>query len=86
MTMATVRHPDTYVCDICGAGFSERRSVNVPVLWVTEQDDGRGCDPHFGVEALDLCEACADRVHVVEASGAMGRNAYRFRDRDGGRG
>lgn len=68
--MATVRHPGTYVCDICGAGFPERRSVNVPVPWATNQDDGRGCDPHFG----------------VEASGAMGCNAYRFRDRDGGRG
>lgn len=78
--MTTVRHRDTYVCDICGAGFSEQRSVDVPVLWVTEQDEGRSCDPYYGVETLDLCEACADRVHVVEARGAMGCNTYRFRD------
>ena len=33
----------------------------------------------YGVECLDLCEKCADRVHVVEAAGAQGRNSYVFR-------
>lgn len=77
--MSVIKHPDTYVCDICGAEFAERRQVNVPVVWTTEQTEGRSCKPYYGVERLDLCEDCADRVHVVEAAGAQGRNRYVFR-------
>lgn len=79
--MATVKHPDTYTCDICGAEFDEKRRVNVPVLWLTEQNEGRPVKPYFATEELDLCETCADKVHVVEATGACGVNDYRFRDR-----
>ena len=77
--MSTIKHPDTYVCDICGAEFAERRQVNVPVVWTTEQNEGRSCKPYYKVECLDLCEDCADRVHVVEAAGAQGLNRYVFR-------
>lgn len=77
--MATVKHPDTYTCDICGTEFDEKRRVNVPVLWVTEQNEGRSVKPYFGTKELDLCEACTDKVHVVEAAGACGVNNYRFR-------
>lgn len=77
--MSVIKHPDTYVCDICGAEFAEQRSVNVPVVWTTEQTEGRRCKPYYKVECLDLCEDCADRVYVVEARGAQGRNLYVFR-------
>lgn len=77
--MSVIKHPDTYVCDICGAEFAERRPVNVPVVWTTEQTEGRFCEPYYGVECLDLCEDCADRIHVVEAAGAQGLNRYVFR-------
>lgn len=78
-SMSVTKHQDTYVCYICGAEFTERRSVNVPVVWTTEQIEGRPCEPYYGVERLDLCEECADRVHVVEAAGAQGLNCYAFR-------
>lgn len=77
--MSTIKHPDTYMCDICGAEFAEQRSVNVPVVWTTEQTEGRSCEPYYRAERLDLCEDCADRVHVVKATGAQGRNRYVFR-------
>ena len=77
--MSTIKHPDTYMCDICGAEFAEQRSVNVPVVWTTEQIEGRSCQPYYRNERLDLCEDCADRVHVVKATGAQGRNHYVFR-------
>ena len=77
--MSAIKHPDTYACDICGAELAERRPVNVPAVWTTEQTEGRFCEPHCGVERLDLCEERADRVHVVEAAGAQGRNSYVFR-------
>lgn len=44
--MSVIKHPDTYVCDICGAEFTERRPVNVPVVWTTEQTEGRFCEPY----------------------------------------
>ena len=40
--MSVIKHPGTYVCDICGA---EQRSVSVPFVWPTEQTEGRSCDP-----------------------------------------
>lgn len=79
-----IEHPDTYVCDICGVEFTERRLVNVPVVWKTEQTEGRPCEPYYGVELLDLCEECADRVFVVEAAGAQGLNRYSFRKKEHG--
>ena len=78
--MSVINHPDTYVCDICGAELNERLLVNVPVVWTTDHEEGRSCEPYYGVECLDLCDECADRVHVVEAAGAQGFNRYVFRN------
>ena len=81
--MSVIKHPDTYVCDICGAELTERRLVNVPVVWTTEHEEGRSCEPYYGTELLDLCEECTDRIHVVEAAGAQGFNRYVFRNAAG---
>ena len=67
--MTTIKHRDTYRCDICGREFDVRREVNVLVMWLTEQ------------ELMDVCDECIDRVVAVEAEGAQGVVTYRFRER-----
>lgn len=73
-----IEHPDTYVCDVCGAEFDEQRSVNVPVVWT----EGRPHVPYHGIEALDLCDRCADGVHVIAAADNHGDCTFAFREED----
>ncbi len=79
--MTTIKHRDTYCCDICGREFDVRREVNVLVMWLTEQDSGERVEPYVGQELMDVCDECIDRVVAVEAEGAQGVNSYRFRER-----
>lgn len=57
-----VEHPDTFRCDICGREVEHAESVTVPVLWKTEQNEGRPCEPYIACERLDLCEECLHSV------------------------
>ena len=76
--MATIKHPDTFRCDVCGREVERANSVTLPVRWTTEQDEGRPCDHYIQEETLDLCDVCLESAIVMEAAGCMGRNSYRF--------
>ncbi len=76
--MATIKHPDTYVCDLCGKELSASMSITVPVKWTTEQNEGRSCKPYIVADALDLCDECLERVTAIEASGCMGHSKFRL--------
>lgn len=82
-----VEHPDTYKCDVCGKEVEHAESVTVPVLWKTEQNEGRPCKPYIRCERLDLCEECLHNVLVLEASGCMGHNEFSLigRSKENGR-
>lgn len=84
--MATVRHPDTYTCDICGAEFDEKRQISVPVLWLTEQNEGRPVKPYFGECAVyparpESCRAYRCDRHVRgELRGYFGASSAKVVD------
>lgn len=71
-----VEHPDTFRCDICGREVEHAESVTVPVLWKTEQNEGRPCEPYIACERLDLCEECLHSVLAIEAIGCIGNNTF----------
>ena len=79
--MATIKHPDTYVCDICGAEFAEEQRVTLPV----RQCDGMATGEPLGKpvlmeETLDLCDRCLDRAAVVIGRGLSWERRFGFRD------
>jgi hypothetical protein len=76
--MATIT---THICDICHqpAKFLKAR---VPVVFVTEQTEGRPCKPNLVFETVDICEGCLQRVvdsYPLTAHGAQGHNTYVWR-------
>lgn len=76
--MATIKHPDTFKCDVCGREIERAHSITLPVRWTTEQNEGRLCTPYVKEETIDLCDECFERAVVIEAAGCMGRNSYRL--------
>lgn len=80
--MATIKHPDTYQCDLCGTEYDDADSLTktrIPVKWLTEQNEGRTVKPYFRVQEIDLCDSCIEKVAVIEATGCMGYNQYTLR-------
>ena len=77
-----VEHPDTYKCDVCGKEVEHAVHVTAPVLWKTEQNEGRPCKPYVACERLDLCEECLHSVLAIEASGCMGHNEFKLVKQD----
>ena len=81
--MARVTHPDTFTCDLCGRQLAEGDMThldNVPVLFTTEQTEGRQVTPYVEQVPLDLCHDCVDHLVNVYAIGAMGYNKYYWRE------
>lgn len=58
--MATIKHPDTFKCDVCGREIERAHSITLPVRWTTEQNEGRPCTPYVKEETIDLCDECPD--------------------------
>ena len=68
---------ETVTCDICGELAKTR--INVPVKWLTEQTEGHMVKPYYAEQTLDLCDSCLEKVVVINATGCMGNNEYKFR-------
>lgn len=81
--MARITHPDTFRCDLCGTECEENEinHVKMPVLFTTEQNEGRLVTPYLTTCDIDLCITCLDRALTIEASGSMGFNRYEWRGR-----
>lgn len=80
--MARIVHPDTYTCDMCGIEMEQNvvHHRSLPVLFLTEQNEGRPVKPYITTQEIDLCPDCLDRCTVIEADGAMWVNDYRWRE------
>lgn len=64
--MATIKHPDTYTCDICGAEFDRKSRHSV----VVRNHDEYGWAhinpaPIYETLEIDLCQKCLKSVAVV---------------------
>ena len=44
----------TYICDICGKTIEKPVHVNYPVIFHTDQNEGKPTDPYISQEMLDL--------------------------------
>ena len=73
-----------YVCDICKKenkifGIDQK----IPVVFTTEQNEGRSTEPYLDRVTIDICEMCYSKIiggNMPFASGAMGHNDYHFKD------
>lgn len=62
-------------CDLCGKEENVRH-LKYPVLFTTDQTEGRGCTPYISHKELDLCDECIDKVIKITGWGAQGYNHY----------
>ena len=67
------------ICDVCKKEVERITTVNYPVIFHTEQTEGRSCSPYISKEKLDLCDECAERVLMLDGWGAQGVNSYYIR-------
>lgn len=71
----------TLQCDICKEQNKVENKV-VPVIFHTEQTEGRTTEPYLVFEKIDVCEKCYEFIlnHncILNAYGAQGHNTYTF--------
>lgn len=65
-------------CDICGAECETAKRVNYPVVFYTEQTEGRSCKPYISNQNIDVCDNCCEKIIKVSATGAQGYNTYKL--------
>lgn len=66
----------TVVCDCCKLEKPTQK-VKYPVLFLTEQTEGRSVKPYISYQELDMCKDCM-RVNIsISGTGAMGYNEYK---------
>lgn len=63
-------------CDLCSKETKEYTEVNYPVLFFTEQNEGRATTPYISQQKMDLCPSCLDKAVVIHGRGAQGWNKY----------
>jgi hypothetical protein len=76
--MATITK---HTCDICGEPATKLKK-GIPMVFTTEQTEGRSCTPHLTTETIDICDKCLQRIvdrYPLTASGAQGCNTYKWR-------
>lgn len=71
------------ICDVCGKeNIKEQEQKRFPVIFTTEQTEGRWCPPYFTEENIDLCDNCLAKMingQQLYGSGAQGCNSYKFK-------
>lgn len=69
------------VCDVCKKEVKKVTEVNYPVIFHTEQTEGRSCSPYISQNKIDLCDECAEKVLMLHGVGAQGFNDYTIVER-----
>lgn len=73
-----------HYCDICDSNGTVYLNKATPVVFVTEQTEGRMVDPYLTLQAMDICSECLKRMannrELPTGSGAQGRNKYWFNE------
>jgi len=68
-------------CDTC-KDIANFEAVEIQVIFMTEQNEGRATKPYLCIQKLDLCGYCQDKIlkgNYVFSEGAMGYNRYFFK-------
>ena len=69
-------------CDLCGSE-ADCISVNYPVVFTSDQTEGRPCKPYVSQQKIDVCHKCKGKILRVTGYGAMGFNKYEIAYREG---
>ena len=74
---------EKYQCDTCEVEMTESGNsmdYSLQVIFITNQEDGKLCEPYHAIEIVDLCKKCKTKIlnekRVVLASGCQGFNKY----------
>lgn len=67
-------------CDICEVECEKIKQITYPVVFLTEQTEGRSSCPYIAYKKLDVCDECCDQILKVSAVGAQGYNKYSLRE------
>ena len=70
-----------YYCDLCKEEGSNHPK-QIQVIFTTEQQQGKNCEPYLSTEKIDICGVCEDKLlkgNYIFATGAMGFNEYFFK-------
>jgi hypothetical protein len=72
-----------YSCDMCKDVVPESALLDYkgPVLFTTEQTEGRGVKPYYQNVGIDLCNRCMEKSVTIKAAGAQGFNEYWVHDK-----
>lgn len=63
-------------CDICGKEDESCKTINYPVMFFSDQTEGRPCKPYISQETIDVCDNCIRKIVKVKGYGAQGYNNY----------
>lgn len=70
-------------CDICNKETEVER-IKYPVIFHTEQNEGRWSKPYISNEAIDVCKECLSKILMLDGWGGQGNNEYKIRQREMG--
>lgn len=70
-----------YSCDICKS-FEKVSKEKIPMIFHTEQTEGRSTKPYLEINEIDICDICLQKIidtnSILNAYGAQGHNTYNF--------
>lgn len=69
-----------YICDVCKREVEseELHSLTLPVMFHTDQTEGKPCDPYLSTEKMDICSDCLQKAVTIHGAGAQGVNTYKI--------
>lgn len=63
-------------CDVCKLN-KPVTEIKYPVVFHTDQTEGRATAPYISMQSLDVCEECKPKILMVHGWGAQGYNEYK---------
>jgi hypothetical protein len=75
---------EKYYCDIKDCKKEcDADKINLQVIFLTEQTEGRNTEPYLSHQELNVCKDCICKIlkgNYVFATGAQGYNEYFFKE------
>lgn len=69
--MATVKHPDTYTCDVCGRPFDYESKVLITVFFDSRESEWgiyKLEEPEIKPVGMDICKECLEKALKVKGT------------------
>lgn len=67
-------------CDICGKEEKDIKRICYPVVFQTEQTEGKSVKSYISNTNIDVCPSCCEKILKLSATGAQGYNHYSIID------